>query len=111
MSGHVTVLATLHEHQGAKGRSGNSEDPMYVKLLNQLLIAEEFDFIFEEAAGWGPTIAEKLSRSKLEPNRYLDVDPPACDRAKLGIPPISNEPYMIGSPPEVAFANWQFLEV
>jgi len=111
MSGHVTVLATLHEHQGAKGRSGNVEDPMYVKLLHQLLGAEGFDFIFEEAAGWGPTIAEKFSRSKLETNRYLDVDPPARDRAKFGIPAVSNEPYMIGSPPEVAFANWQALEV
>jgi hypothetical protein len=111
MSGHVTVLATLHEHQGAKGRSGNIEDPRYVTLLNQLFIEEGFDFIFEEAAGWGPTIAENFSRSKLEPSRYLDVDPPARDRAKFGIPPISHEPYMIGSPPEVAFANWQFLEV
>jgi hypothetical protein len=111
MSGHVTVLATLHEHQGAKGRSGESEDPMYVRLLDQLLSAEEFDFIFEEAAGWGPTIAEKLSRTRLEPNRYVDVDPPARDRAQFGIPAISNEPYMIGSPPEAAFANWQFLEV
>jgi hypothetical protein len=111
MSGHVTVLATLHEHQGAQGRSGNVEDPIYVKLLDQLLIAEGFDFIFEEAAGWGPTIAEKFSRSRLEPNRYLDVDPPARDRAKFGIPPVSNESYMVGSPPEAAFAHWQFLEV
>ena len=47
----LSCCSAAGEHQGAKGRSGNSEDPMYVKLLEQLLGAEGFDFIFEEAAG------------------------------------------------------------
>jgi hypothetical protein len=69
------------------------------------------DFIFEEASGLGPTIAEKLSQEELGFGRYLDMDPARTERAEFGIPANSSEPHMIGTPPTVAFANWQVLEV
>lgn len=107
----VTILATLHELQGAEKRPGGVSDPMYEALLKQLMAAERIDFVFEEAAGMGPTIAEKLSLERLGPGRYLDVDPGREDRSQFGIALDSHDSYMIGSPPEVAFASWQFLDV
>jgi hypothetical protein len=111
MSPRVTVLATLHVMQGAEKRAGNVNDPMYLALLTKLLISEGVDFIFEEASGLGPTIAEKLALEKLAFGHYVDIDPAKGERAEFGIPSHSNEPHMIGEPPSVAFANWQILEV
>jgi hypothetical protein len=111
MNPRVTVLATLHVIQGAEKRHGNMHDPMYLALLNKLMVSEEVDFIFEEASGLGPTIAEKLALEKLGLGRYLDIDPARGERTELGIPVSTHEPNMIGAPPKVAFANWQLLEV
>ncbi len=110
MNPRVTVLATLHVLQGAEKRHGNLHDPMYVALLNKLLLSESVDFVFEEASGLGPTIAERLSRQELGFGRYLDIDPAQTSRSEFGIPANSNEPNIIGSPPKVAFAYWQILE-
>jgi hypothetical protein len=107
----VTVLATLHVVQGAVKRVGNVHDPMYVALLKKLMISEGVDFIFEEASGLGPTIAERLALDELPFGRYLDIDPARGNRQDFGIPPNSSEPHMIGEPPTVAFANWQVLDV
>jgi hypothetical protein len=107
----VTVLATLHVVQGAEKRVGNVHDPMYVTLLEKLMISERVDFIFEEASGLGPTIAEKLALEKLAFGHYVDIDPARNERGDFGIPTNSSEPNMIGSPPSVAFANWQILDV
>lgn len=107
----VTVLATLHVFQGAEKRLGNVHDPMYVELLDKLMISEGVDFIFEEASGLGPTIAEKLALERLAFSHYVDIDPARNDRPAFGIPVSSAEPNMIGTPPTVAFANWQILDV
>jgi hypothetical protein len=106
----VTVLGTLHTMQGAEKRLGNMHDPMYVTLLNRLMSSEEVDFIFEEASGLGPTIAEKLALERLAFGHYVDIDPARSERAELGIPLSANEPHMIGAPPKVAFAQWQVLD-
>ena len=111
MNPRVTVLATLHLVQGAEKRLGNVHDPMYIALLNKLLISEGVDFIFEEASGLGPTIAEKLALDQLPFGRYMDIDPARNERPDFGIPSNSSEPHMIGVPPSVAFANWQVLDV
>jgi hypothetical protein len=95
----VTVLATLHVVQGAEKRLGNVHDPMYVALLNKLMISEGVDFIFEEASGHGPTIAEKLALEQLPFGHYLDIDPARADRGDFCIPANSSEPNMIGAPP------------
>jgi hypothetical protein len=107
----VTVLATLHVLQGAEKRHGNVHDPMYAMLLKDLIASEGVEFIFEEASGLGPTIAEKLSQQELGFGRYLDIDPANANRVEFGIPPNSNESHIIGTPPKVAFAHWQILEV
>lgn len=107
----VVVLGTHHELQGSEKRSGNVDDPFYSELLKDLIRGEGLDFIFEEATGLGPTTAEKLSQAKLGTNRYLDVDPPLHDREKFGIPKVTNNPFMIGSPPNATFADWVFPEV
>src|SRR5580765_382909 len=65
MNPRVTVLATLHVVQGAEKRVGNVLDPVYVALLEKLMLSEGVDFIFEEASGLGPTIAEKLALERL----------------------------------------------
>jgi len=111
MNPRVTVLATLHVVQGAEKRLGNVHDPMYVSLLNKLMISEGVDFIFEEASGLGPTIAEKLALEQLPFGHYLDIDPSRADRQDFGISSNSSESNMIGEPPTVAFANWQILDV
>ena len=53
---------------------------MYVALLNKLMISEGVDFIFEEASGLGPTIAEKLALEQLAFGHYVDIDPARNDR-------------------------------
>ncbi len=111
MNPRVTVLATLHVLQGAEKRHGNLHDPMYVTLLKDLIASEGIEFIFEEVSGLGPTIAEKLALQELGSGRYLDIDPANAARTVLGIRPSSNEPHIIGTPPKVAFAHWQILEV
>lgn len=107
----VTVLATLHVLQGAEKRLGNIYDPVYVELLQKLMVSESVDFIFEEATGLGPTIAEKLALERLAFGHYVDIDPSRGERAAFGIPTSSSEPNMIGTPPSVSFANWQILDV
>lgn len=107
----VTVLSTLHLIQGAEKRVGNVHDPMYIALLNKLMVSEGIDFIFEEASGLGPTIAEKLALEQLAFGHYVDMDPARRERTEFGIPANSSEPNMIGTPPTVAFANWQILDV
>jgi hypothetical protein len=111
MNPRVTVLATLHVLQGAEKRVGNVHDPMYVILLEKLMVSEGVDFIFEEASGLGPTIAEKLALERLPFGHYVDIDPARNERMDFGIPANSSEPNMIGAPPSAAFANWQILDV
>jgi hypothetical protein len=111
MTPRVTVLATLHAIQGAEKRHGNMRDPMYLELLNKLMVSEGVDFIFEEASGLGPTIAERLVLEKFGFNHYMDIDPARSDRAEYGIHGSSHEPIMIGAPPKVVFANWAVLDV
>jgi hypothetical protein len=107
----VTVLATLHELQGAEKRHGNVKDPKYIELLRQLITTEGIDFVFEEASGQGPTIAERLAFEYLGRGRYLDVDPHRDEREKHGIPRDSHDFYMIGTPPKVGHASELFHQV
>jgi hypothetical protein len=82
------VLAVPHRLQGP-GFEAFIKDPAYCKLLRRLI--GSVDFVFEEAAGLGeaagcgPSIAEELAKSLLEPGRYLDIDPPKDQRTKHGL--------------------------
>jgi hypothetical protein len=105
----VTVLATLHSVQGAEKRIGNVYDPNYAALLKKLIASEGVSFIFEEASGLGPTIAEKLALEQFAFGHYVDIDPARSERVDYDIPASSTEPNMIGALPSVSFAHWQIL--
>ena len=83
MSRFVVVLGTLHQLQGAQNRQGNVDDPNYTKLIQSLIWGqmndENLNFVFQEASGVGPTIAEQTAAEDCE-HRYLDVDPSSEER-------------------------------
>jgi hypothetical protein len=98
----VRVLGTSHQLQGGNFAGRRIRDPSYEKHVRSEIESRRFDFVFEEAAGLGPTIAENLTRELLDHDHYLDVDPPVAIRASFGIAnpsghsfPIS--PYELGS--------------
>jgi hypothetical protein len=79
----MIVLAVLHELQGP-GFLGFVDVPSYRELVKEL-IHTGVDFVFEEAAGRGPSIAEDLTDSILKSGHYLDVDLPADERPQHGM--------------------------
>ena len=72
MPRHITILGTSHDLQGAEKRKSSVNDPTFSEAIEFLLSGK--DFVFEEASGCGPTIAEKGAHEKLGPGHYLDVD-------------------------------------
>ena len=93
MSKSVVVLSVPHELQGPQFPR-HVNDPASSHLVEGLIkggISVEgfatgrIDFVFEEAAGRRPSIAEDLAKSLLGPGHYLDVDPPPHERRKHGI--------------------------
>jgi hypothetical protein len=92
----VILLGTAHRVQGAERGICNIEDPDYETLVDQLCREYAVDFIFEEASGLGPTIAEKFALANIGLHRYKDIDPSAADRKKLGIPAETGKDYRIG---------------
>ena len=77
MTKSVVVLGVTHELQGPRF-IGYVDDPSYPLLLK--LSMRGVDFVFEEASGLGPSIAENLANSILGPGHYVDVDPSASQR-------------------------------
>ncbi len=105
------MLGTSHRPTGVDRGTMNIDDPNYLLLVQQLVIEKAADFIFEEATGFGPTTAERLALAHLGPKHYLDVDPPRNMGQEFGISTDTGEPYSIGPPPDLDFANWEFVEV
>jgi hypothetical protein len=85
MSRSVVLLATLHQFQGPKFRD-YVEDKSYRNLIEQIVSTKRIDFMFEEAAGRRPSIAEECANSLLQPGQYMDVDPAQNERRQYGIP-------------------------
>jgi hypothetical protein len=71
---YVVLLATLHEFQGLAKYPDSVEDPDYARGIESLLLSRRVDFIFEEAAELGPSIAEDRSNQILGSDHYLDID-------------------------------------
>jgi hypothetical protein len=84
MARKIVVLGTYHQLQGTNF-TGYVDDPSYTKIVSDQVRFNNIDYIFEEASGHGPSIAEKQS-SQLGPDRYFDIDPCRADRTKFGIP-------------------------
>ena len=70
----VLLLATLHEYQGLPGLQRSVEDPSYAGNIGSCVRSGRIDFVFEEAAGLGPSTAEQHANSFLGPGHYLDID-------------------------------------
>lgn len=83
MSQSVQLIAVPHQLQGP-GFNGYVADSSYSDWVESFVRAG-IDFVFEEASGRGPSIAEQLTHSILKPNCYLDIDPPANERHKYGL--------------------------
>lgn len=79
----ITVFSTPHPLQGS-GFAGYVDDPHYADLIDDLL-SMGVDFVFEEAGGRKPSIAEGLVESFLGLGHYMDVDPPPHERHEHGI--------------------------
>jgi hypothetical protein len=69
----IVVLGIPHALRGP-GFSSFVDDPSY-RTLVEILIRDDVDFVFEEAAERGPSIAEGLAISLIGSDRYLDFDP------------------------------------
>jgi hypothetical protein len=85
MPAQITILGTCHDVQGLdkwKGRKIGEKDYQEI-LLGRL---QDKDFLFEEATGLGPSIAERLAEKKLGIGHYFDIDPPLLRRSAHGIP-------------------------
>jgi hypothetical protein len=79
----MAIFSVLHQIQGP-GFQGYVEDPAYAFWVKRFL-SQGVDFIFEEASGRGPSVAEDLTKARTPEVKYLDVDPSAAERPKYGI--------------------------
>jgi hypothetical protein len=79
------VLSIPHQLQGPHFR--DFVDDNSYRLLIKSSLSCGVSFIFEEASGHRPTIAEEMATSHLGANHYLDVDPSRDERRNLGIEP------------------------
>jgi hypothetical protein len=84
MTKSVAVLAVPHQLQGP-GFRDYVEDPSYPLLLKLLMRVHDVDFVFEEAAGRHPSVADCSATAFHRPAQYLDIDPPPEERPKYGI--------------------------
>jgi hypothetical protein len=83
MSQSMQLIGVPHPLQGP-GFQGYVEDPSYSGWLKSF-IKDGVDFVFEEAAGRGPSIAENLANSILRTGHYMDIDPSSNERHKYGL--------------------------
>jgi hypothetical protein len=79
----IVVFAVPHPLQGP-GFVGYKVDDDYVSLIEDL-ISRRVDFVFEEAGGRKPSIAESIAEEFLGAGHYMDVDPASHERSKFGI--------------------------
>ncbi len=88
----ISVLGISHQIQGVtEGTFAKIVDPSCGRLIEDQLRSLRVDFVFEEAAELGPTLAEKLAARILGENHYLDVDPSPDNIWKYGIPGLRPE--------------------
>ena len=105
------MIGTDHRLTGADRGTRNIDDPHFGRMVEQLIEQKALDFVFEEATGLGPTTASRIALDRLGPEHYLDVDPPRNRRHEFGIPADTGKHYAIGSPPDIEYATWEFLDV
>ncbi len=79
----LIIFGTYHEVQGVQGVESfkNIDDPDYKTLLEELMALHKVDFIFEEASGYGPSVASEMTTLP-----YLDMDSETTDEALSKFP-------------------------
>jgi|HubBroStandDraft_5_1064220.scaffolds.fasta_scaffold362570_1 hypothetical protein len=67
----LIIFGTYHQVQGVQGADDfkNIYDPDYKTLLEELIQLHDVKFIFEEASGFGPSVASEMATVP-----YLDID-------------------------------------
>jgi hypothetical protein len=106
MTRSVVVFGTSHRLQGAQNYKGSIDAPSYSVLLEQLISDRAIDFIFEEASGCGPTIAQNLA-GRIP---YLDVDPHPNRRKEHGLSPDTGTGFKPINPNDPDMLNDFFAE-
>jgi hypothetical protein len=68
----LMIFGTYHQVQGVQGAEHfkNINDPDYKTLLEELMQLHDVKFIFEEASGYGPSIASEM----ISDDFYVDMD-------------------------------------
>ena len=84
MARSILVHGIPHQIQGPNFQ-GYVEDESFGPWVRSLIRQFQVDFVFEEASGRGPSVAEGLVQSLQNKVGYLDIDPPANERHKYGI--------------------------
>jgi hypothetical protein len=72
----LIIFGTYHEVTGLRNFRKNVIDPDYKTIIEALKQVHEVDFIFEEATGFGPSVA-----SEVAVGRYLDIDSESTEQA------------------------------
>lgn len=103
MSRSALILATVHEFQG-RGFEGYVEDGLYEDAIESCLRTGRIDFVFEEAAGRRPSIAEDYAKTLLGPGHYLDIDSRPNEMRKFGLP--SERGLLLGPKPICGLPSW-----
>lgn len=84
----VMVLATSHRLQGTNFLNPVDDD-CYRKIVEETILSEAIDVVFEEAGGKLPTyaqeIAKEITNAKERLIDYLDMDPPVEERERHGL--------------------------
>lgn len=99
----IIVLGVTHQLQFPKFVMTHVPDPTY-SLIVEHKIRKGVDFVFEEASGRGPSVAENIANSILGPGHYLDIDPTPTERPKYGIGEVSGC-HVIGSREEAIVSD------
>ncbi len=97
MSQSVQILSIPHQLQGSKF-NGYVKDPSYESLLEDLICG--VDFVFEEASGRRPSVAEILTGKVLGSDHYSDVDPAPGKREQFGIAEKTGKDCLIDAGPD-----------
>ena len=109
----VAIFGTSHRLQGAINGRMNVDDPSYSDLLTMLFREEKPDFVFEEAAGLGPTTASHKTEGELGHGKYLDIDPSREERESAGLKMESGENFNVnpmGDGQGNDTASWQKID-
>ena len=72
----LVIFGTYYDVMGLKNFRRKVIDPDYKTILEALMHVHDVEFIFEEASGFGPSVASEMATG-----RYLDIDSETTEQA------------------------------